>query len=73
MKVTQHRYLSPEACALRRRDGTPPWGAHISEVDDLASKRELVQLAGKMGDSTVFNTLLLAAAEMRRQIEADDR
>lgn len=73
MKVAQHPYLSPEAMALRRRDGTPPWSVHVSEVDSLAGKRELAQLAGKTGDSTAFRAAVVAAAEMRRQIEADDR
>lgn len=35
MKVEQHRYLSPEAVELRRRDGVPPWGVHPCEVDSL--------------------------------------
>lgn len=33
MKVEQYVYCGTEAMALRRRDGTPPWGVHPSEVD----------------------------------------
>lgn len=35
MKVPQYGYLSPEAKELRRRDGVPPWGVHVCEVDGL--------------------------------------
>ena len=64
MKVTQHRYLSPEACALRRRDGVPPWGVHPCEVNSLAKLKD---------NTTVFGAHLLAAAEMRRRLEAEGR
>lgn len=35
MKVEQFAYMSPEAVALRRRDGIPPWGLHPCEVDSV--------------------------------------
>ena len=64
MKIEQHRYLSLEASVLRRRDGVPPWGCHPCEVDSLAKLKD---------NTTVFGAHLLAAAEMRRRLEAEGR
>jgi hypothetical protein len=48
--------------ALRQRDGTPPWGVHVCEVDSLGPKKP---------DGTALYAAWLAAAELRRQLEAD--
>lgn len=61
MKVKQFKYLSPEAKKLRTRDGTPPWGVHPCEVDDLKER---------MGEATAFGDELRNAAEIRRQLES---
>jgi hypothetical protein len=60
MKIAQYRYLSPEARALRKRDGVPPWGVHPCEV---------AALAGMEPNQTAFYAQWLAAVEMRRQLE----
>ena len=62
MKVEQFRYLSPEANALRRRDGTPPWSVHPCEVDDVAAP---------LGSySPMFEQHIREASALREEIEA---
>lgn len=61
MKVEQHDYLSPEAAELRRRDGTPPWGVHVCEVDSFDP--DTLQ-------SGPFRDSWRAASRLRREIEA---
>lgn len=63
MKVKQHPYLSPEARALRQRDGTPPWGVHPCEVDAFSSHDDSVQ-------TTAFAQSLREARQLRKEIEA---
>jgi hypothetical protein len=63
-KIKQHPYLSPEACKLRERDGTPPWSIHVCEVDDFEPFDEILPLS--------FRAEVERAAELRAQIEADE-
>lgn len=63
MKVEQYEYLSPEAIVLRQRDGTPPWGVHVCEVDACAN-------SARPGTSG-FYTSWLEASRLRAEIEAD--
>jgi hypothetical protein len=60
MKVEQHDYLSAEAKALRQRDGTPPWGVHVCEVDSLAALG---------GERSPFGDAWREACRLRREIE----
>lgn len=61
MRVEQFPYLSTEAKALRRRDGTPPWGCHPCEVDSLA---------GTIGDrGSAFAMAWREASRLRRALE----
>lgn len=60
MQVEQHGYLSPEALALRERDGIPPWGVHVCEVDALTEPTH----AGPFRDAW------REAARLRREIES---
>ena len=62
MQVEQHGYLSPESIPLRERDGTPPWGVHVCEVD--------VTEAAAMQTNSVFRTAWREASRLRREIEA---
>ena len=64
MNIQQHPYLSPEAMALRARDGTPTWGVHVCEVESLGKPKQ---------DRGVFDAALRTAADMRRQLEAGER
>ena len=63
MQVEQHGYLSPESIALRERDGTPPWGVHVCEVDATE--------AVAMQTNSVFRTAWREAARLRREIEGN--
>lgn len=60
MKVPQHPYCSAQAMHLRRQDGTPPWGVHVSEVDSLAPVPP--------GDP--LREAWVQAAQLRAEIEA---
>lgn len=61
MKIQQLEYCSPRAMQLRRRDGTPPWGAHVCEVDDLAHVDEKLQ--------PVFAVEVERARQLRKALE----
>lgn len=63
-KVKQHPYLSTEAIALRRRDGIPPWGVHVCEVDSLAHLPD---------DGSIFARALADARALRDEIESVGR
>lgn len=60
-KIEQHDYLSPEAKRLRQRDGTPPCGVHLCELDSLANVEP---------DNTAFGAALVEARRLRDEIEA---
>lgn len=62
MKVQQFGYLSPGAKALRSRDGIPPWGIHVCEVDSLGAPGD--------GDHSPFAQLLREAFALRAELEA---
>lgn len=66
MKVRQYRYLSAEATRLRERDGTPPWGVHVCEVDDLSD------IKGPEGCGMAHWLALEEAREYRQELENDD-
>lgn len=61
-KIKQFPYRSPEAKRLRRRDGVPPWGVHVCEVDDFDGYTE------RHADSP-FMQSLRAARALRRELE----
>jgi len=61
-KIEQHPYLSPAADKLRQRDGTPPWGVHVCEVDSLASLPS--------DGANAFGAALADARRLREEIEA---
>ena len=63
MKVEQFPYLSAEAMELRRRDGVPPWGVHVCEVDSLATN------GTRTDDGTAFHAAWLEAKHLRDEIE----
>lgn len=65
MKVAQFPYLSPEAMALRRRDGVPPWGVHVCEVDSLGER-------SPWPATTAGGAAWEAARVLRDEIEAAD-
>ncbi len=62
MRIKQHDYLAPGANRLRRRDGVPPWGLHVCEVDDFDGYTE------RHADSP-FMQSLRAARALRRELE----
>lgn len=59
--IQQHEYCSPEARELRRQDGTPPWGVHPCEVENLGQPDP--------ADRSPFAEHLRAAWALRREIE----
>lgn len=64
MKVPQFRYLSDQAMALRRRDGTPPHGVHVCELDSLDPPAD--------HDHGAFAASYRAAAALRAEIEGNE-
>lgn len=66
MKIPQHPYLSREAVELRRRDGIPPWGVHVCEVEHL---RELVE-KGNIGPA--MRESWHEAERIKREIEGEE-
>lgn len=65
MIVEQFPYLSPEACKLRQRDGTPPYGVHVCEVDSFPDE------PGDLDSRSRFWAALRRARELRATIEAE--
>jgi hypothetical protein len=61
VKVPQFEYLSPEAQALRRQDGTKPWEVHACELDSVGEP--------DAADDSLFARSWRAAAALRAEIE----
>lgn len=62
MKVEQFPYMSKEASELRRRDGIPPWGCHVCELDSLGDVAN---------NGAAFYGEWLAAKALRAELEAE--
>ena len=65
MIVEQFAYLSPEAMRLRQRDGVPPWGVHVCELDSVGCA------PGAEREATGWAQSVAAAHALRATIEAD--
>jgi hypothetical protein len=63
-RIEQFAYLSPQACELRRRDGTPPWSVHPCEVDDFKH--------WPADDGSAFGAALREARALRAELERDE-
>ena len=66
MRVEQHPYLSPQAKALRRRDGIAPWSVHPCECDAFADWPLPDPLPN---DATAFDVSLAEARRQRAALE----